>query len=310
MPRRSRLVEYDDVIEDMEEVYPSRMKGEVLIDRDVRYGHGHGHRMPRAPGPPLAPVAEVLPDRRHRRGRSKAGYPHEDLEYLRDDVLAAERRARLDLDAYRAEGARKYREERHISHKSQPQLQPGSRGRRRSKISDVDEVYYSHDDSHHGITESESDEMDEYIEAKRSISRHELDARKEALQRSKNLKEEKRTRQSSYDEDMYPKGSRAPEEYARDRKGPPHDSVLRPRHRSHYHIDLVEDETTESDESVDIAPTPGRQGVVRRTHLEQKYSARRRAATSSLSSPESAGSSEEELPRVPLPIPVPPVYKV
>jgi hypothetical protein len=150
--------------------------------------------------------------------------------------------------------------------------------------------------------------MDEYIETKRSISRPELDARKEALQRSKNLKEGKRTRQSSYDEDVYPKGSRPPEEYARDRKDPPHDSILRPRHRSHYHIDLIEDETTESDESVDIVPTRGRQGVVRRNHLEQKYSARRRA-TSSSSSPESAGSSEEELPRVPLPVPVPPVYK-
>ncbi|KAL5042685.1 hypothetical protein BDW71DRAFT_210927 [Aspergillus fruticulosus] len=309
MPRRTRPVEYDDIIDDMEEVYPNRMKGEVLIDRNVRYGHGQGHRMPRAPGPPPAPVAEILPDRRHRRGRSKPEYPHEDLEYLRDDVLAAERRARLDLDAYRAEEARKYREERHGIRESRPRPQPRVRGRRRSKISDIEQVYFSHDDSDHGTTESESDEMDEFIETKRSISRNDLDARKEALPRSKSLKEEKRVRQSIYGEDVYPKGSRSLEEYVRDSKGSRHDIVPRQRHRSHYHIDLTEDKTPESDESVDVVPTRGRQGVVRRNHVEQRYSARRRVTSSSSSSPESAGSSEEELPKVPLPIPVPPLYK-
>ncbi|KAL5003631.1 hypothetical protein BDV10DRAFT_1026 [Aspergillus recurvatus] len=311
MSRRTRPVEYDDVLDDMEEVYPSRLKGEVLIDRDVRYGHGRGHRMPLAPGPPPASFAEILPDRRRRRSRSKPEYPHEDLEYLRDDVLAAERRARLDLDAYRAEEARKYREERHGIRESRPRPQPRIRGRRRSKIADVEEVYFSHADSDHGTTESESDEMDEFIETKRSISRHDLDARKEALPRSKSLKEEERVRQSIYDEDVYRKGSRSLEEYARDRKGSRHDTVPRPPHRSHYHIDLAEDETDESDESVDIIPTRGRQGVVRRNHLEHKYSPRQRetSSSSSSSSPESAGSSEEELPRVPLPVPVPPLYK-
>ncbi|KAL4980486.1 hypothetical protein BDW66DRAFT_55850 [Aspergillus desertorum] len=309
MRHRTRPAEYDDVVDGMEEVYPSRMKGEVLIDRDVRYRHDHGHRMPRATGPPVAPVAEILPDRRHRRGRSKPEHSHEELEYLRDDVLAAERRARLDLDAYRTEEARKYREERYSVHQSLPRPQPRISRRRHSKISDVEEVYFSHDDSDNSTTESEADEMDDFIERKRLISRHDFVPHKEALPRSKSLKEKNRVRQSVYDKDVYPKGSHSLEECGRGRKGSHHDTIPRPRHRSHYHIDLAEDETTESDESVDVVPTRGRQEMVRRNHPEPKYSTRRRATSSSSSSPESAGSSEEELPKVPLPIPVPPLYK-
>ncbi|KAL4904495.1 hypothetical protein BDW74DRAFT_25425 [Aspergillus multicolor] len=317
MPRRSRPVEYDDVIDDMEEVYPSWMKGEpVLIDRDLRYGHGHGHRMPRAPGPPPPPPAvEILPDRRHHRGRSKPEFAHEDLEYLRDDVLAAERRARLDLDAYRAEEARKLKEE--VFNTYEPRLrhqpQPRHRGRRRSRIEE--EVYLSQYDSDHGSTDSESDEMDEYIEKKRSISRTELDPRKGPLPRSKSLKEEKRAQRALYGDGLYPKSSHSLEEYGRERRASRPNAVPRPRHRSHYHVDLESEETDESDESdesVDVVPQRGGPGVVRRNHVEQKrYAARRRetSSSSSSSSPESAGSSEEELPKVPLPVPVPPVYK-
>ncbi|RDW72453.1 uncharacterized protein DSM5745_07625 [Aspergillus mulundensis] len=314
MHRRSRPVVYDDVMDDMEEIY---MKGEpVQIDRDLRYahGHGHGHRMPRAPGPPPPPPAvEILPDRRNHRGRSKPEYLHEDLEYLRDDVLAAERRARLDLDAYRAEEARKLKEE--VFNTYEPRLrhqpQPRHRGRRRSKISDVEEVYFSHDDSDHDHIDSESDEMDEFIEKKRSMSRNELDPRKGPLPRSKSLKEEKRAQRSVYGDGLYPKNSRSLEEYERERKGPRPNAVTRPRHRSHYHVDLESEETDESDESVDVIPQRGGRGVVRRNHVEQeRYSARRRETSSlSSSSPESAGSSADELPKVPLPVPVPPVYK-
>ncbi|KAL4788643.1 hypothetical protein BJX76DRAFT_2181 [Aspergillus varians] len=304
MPRRSRPIEYDDVIDDMEEVYPSRTKGEpMLVDRDS--GYGHGHRTPRGPGP----AVEVLPDRHHVRERAKPEIPDESYEYLRDDVLAAERLARLDLNAYRAEEVEKYRGMKHNARKPPP------RGRQRLEIPDVEKAYFSTDDSNPGNIVDESDESEEEFvsKTKRPISRHDYDLRKEVLPRGKSVKEEKRVRRSKPGEDVYSKSSRSLEAHADDRKVSRHDNAPRPRHRSHYHIDDLEeeDESNESDESeVDIMPKRGRRGVTRRDLIGQKYSTRKReTSSSSLSSLESAGSSEEELPRVPLPVPVPPVYK-
>ncbi|KAL4920875.1 hypothetical protein BDW62DRAFT_175468 [Aspergillus aurantiobrunneus] len=301
MPRRSRPIEYDDVIDDIEhEVYPSRTKGEpLLVDRDARYS-SYGHRMPRGPGP----VVDVLPERRHIRDHAKPEIPHESYEYVRDDVLAAERLAQLDLNAYRTEEVGKGRDAKHSAHG------PGPHGRRRSKVHDVEEAYFSLDDPKHGYTDSESDDIEEFVgKSKRPISLHDYGRRKEALPRSKSVKEERRVRRSKYEDGAYSKGNRSLEAYARDRNGPRHDAAPRTRHRSHYHIDL-EDESDDSDESeIDVIPQRGRRGVTRRDRIEQKYSARRRGASSSLSSPESAGSSEEELPKVPLPAPVPPMYK-
>ncbi|KAL4925748.1 uncharacterized protein BDV17DRAFT_178097 [Aspergillus undulatus] len=318
MPRRSRPVLYDDVIDDIDpEVYPSRTRGEpILAERVPRYGHGHGHRMPRVPVPPSppsppAPVVEMPPDRRHMRERVKPEIMPGTFEYIRDDVrddvLAAERLARLDLNAYRNEEVSKYADLRKSAHK--PKLQP--RGRRRDKISDVEEAYYSTEDSEEGLTNSESEE-EETVRKKGPISRRNFDPPKE-VPRSKSLKEDARTRRSKYDDGGYTKSSHSLEEYTRDKKGPGHGSARRPHHRSHYHID-IEDEIVDSDDSdvseVDVIPTRGRREPTRKDHIKSKYSARSRGTSSSLSSPESAGSSEdEELPKVPLPVPVPPVYK-
>ncbi|KAL4808749.1 hypothetical protein BDV18DRAFT_133106 [Aspergillus unguis] len=306
MPRRSRAVEYDDVIDDdIDEVYPSRHKADPLVlDRDIR--PSHRHRLPRGPGP----AAEI----RRPRDRLKPELPSDGFEFLRDDVLAAERLARLDLNAYRAEEASRPRVKRHSVHV--PQAKP--RGRRRSRMSDVEEAYFSGEDSG-GYTESEPDEIDGYIESKRSLYRHAYDPRKEALPRSKSLKDERKMRRSKFDDGPLAQSSRSLNESARDKKGARIEKAPRTRHRSHYHLDIVDDETdpsdeTESESEVDVVPKRGRPGV-RKGRVEQKIAARKRRTSSSSSfsssssSPESAGSSEEELPKVPLPVPVPPVYK-
>lgn len=119
-------------------------------------------------------------------------------------------------------------------------------------------------------------------------------------------------RRSEYDDGAFPKNSRSMEAFPGDKKGPRRDAAPRSHRRSHYHIDIVDDESDETDESeLDVLPKHGRRGMAWPDPTRQKYSTRRRATPSSLSSsPESAGSSEEEeLPKVPLPVPVPPIYK-
>lgn len=299
MPRRSRPIEYDDVVDGME-VYPRRARGDrLLVDRDARYSR----RVPRGHGP----VVEKL-DRHHVRERAKPEIPLGGYEYLRDDVLAAERLARLDLNAYRDEEVDKYKDMANDVRGSK------SRGRRRERVSDVEEAYFSHADSTQDYTDSESDVVEEIVSKKKRpvMPRHDYRARKEAMPRSKSVKDERHMRRSEYDDGAFPKNSRSMEAFPGDKKGPRCDAAPRSHRRSHYHIDIVDDESDETDESeLDVLPKHGRRGMAWPDPTRQKYSTRRRATPSSLSSsPESAGSSEEEeLPKVPLPVPVPPIYK-
>lgn len=300
MPRRSRPIEYDDVIDNTEEVYPSRAKGDpLLVDRDARYSR----RVPRGHGS----VVENL-DRRHDRERAKPEIPLEGYEYLRDDVLTAERLARLDLNAYRNEEVDKYKDIAYNARGSKP------RGRRRSRVSDVEEAYFSHGESTQDYTDSESDVVEEIVSKKKRpvMPRHDHHARMEAIPPSKSVKDERHMRRSKYYDGAFPKNSRSMEAFPGDKRGPRRDAAPRSHQRSHYHIDIVDDESDETDESeLDVLPKHGRRGVARGGPIRQKYSTRRRATPSSLSSSsESAGSSEEEeLPKVPLPVPVPPIYK-
>ncbi|KAL4941594.1 hypothetical protein BDV06DRAFT_178358 [Aspergillus oleicola] len=322
MPRRSRPVVYDDAIDDIEpEIYPNRSKGEpILVDREPRYSHGH--RMPRKPVPPSPPSppilpapVETIPDRRHARDRTRSEIMPGSYEYVGDDVrdemLAAERLARLDLNAYRNEQVSKYDDLRKAASRTDPRPRPTPRGRRPEKISDVEEAYFSTEESKEGLTDSESDEVEEIItKSKRPVSKHSYGPRTEALPRSKSVKENGRRPRSKYDDSSFTKSSHSLEEYTRDRTVPRHGHG-RPRHRSHYHLRIEDDidDSNDSEESeVDVIPKRGRREATRREHVKPKYAARRRGTSSSSSSPESAGSSEE-LPKVPLPVPVPPVYK-
>ncbi|KAL2822198.1 hypothetical protein BDW59DRAFT_107301 [Aspergillus cavernicola] len=297
MPRRTRPTEYDDrVIDDMEhEMYPTRAKGEpLLVDRDARYDRRT----------PKGPVVEIQ-ERRHIRDRAKPEIPRESYEYLRDDEQVVEKLGRLDLDAHpREEIVDSSRRKKYSTHSHK------GRGRPRSTISDVEETYFTHDESEGRYTDSESDEIEDLAQrSKRPISRHEYGARKEHLPRSKSLKEERHVKLSKYDEDVYPKSSHPWEDHAGSRQNLRRDAVPRPRHRSHYHINLEEEDAVESEDSEeDAVPRHRRRKVTRRDGVKQKYAARSRE-TSSSSSSSSESESESELPKVPLPVPVPPVYK-
>lgn len=298
MPRRSRPIEYDDVIDDMEEVYPSRAKGDpFLVDHDARYSR----RVPRRHGPPVEKL-----DRRHVRERAKPEIPLEGYEYLRDDALTAERLARLDLNAYRNEEVDKYKNMAHNVRGSKP------RGRRSERVSDVEEAYFSNGNSTQDYTDSESDVVEEVVSKKKQpvMPQHDYHPRKKAIPRSKSVKDERHMRRSKYDDGAFPKNSRSMEAFPGDRKCPRRDAAPRSHHRSHFHIDIVDDESETDESELDVLPKHGRRGMARGDPIRQKYSTRRRATPSLSSSPESAGSSEEEeLPKVPLPVPVPPIYK-
>jgi hypothetical protein len=297
MPRRARPVEHDDVIDDTEyRVYPRRAKGEPLVDLDARYGHRIPHE----------PVGEIL-ERRHAREKVRPDIPHESYEYLQDDALVADRLARLDLNAYSPEKIEKYVNQRLNARQT--------RGRPQSKASSVEETYFSPDESKQIYTDSESDEIENYLEkTKRPTPRHKPDIRKEPLSRSKHVKEEKRTRRPVIEEPIYTKSSRSVEEVTEDWKGS-HGARPRSFHRSHYNLgfEAEDDESDMSEDSeLEDIPKHRRQRVTRRNRVELKYPSRTRDISSSssfLSSSESPGSSESELPKVPLPVPIPPVYK-
>ncbi|KAL4799670.1 hypothetical protein BDV19DRAFT_234277 [Aspergillus venezuelensis] len=317
MPRRSHPVVYDDVIDDMEpEVYPSRRYEPILVDREPRYSHSH--RMPRRPVPPSPPSPPIppapidpLPDRRHARDRARSEIMPGSYEYVgedvRDEMLAAERLARLDLNAYRNEAVSKYDNLRKAASKADSRPKP--RGRRPEKISDVEEAYFSTEESKDGLTDSES-EMEEVIsKSKRPVSsKHSHGLRTETLPRSKSVRDSGRKPRSKYDDGGFTKSNHSLEEYT-DRVGPRHGG-RRPHHRSHYHLRIEDDidDSGDSEESeIDVVPKRGRRGTSRREYVKPKHAARKRGSSSSSS--ESAGSSEEELPKVPLPVPVPPTFK-
>lgn len=217
-------------------------------------------------------------------------------------MLAAERLAQLDLDAYRAEKPSKPRMKKPIIHSPPPK----PHGRRRSRISDVEEAHSFRDDSG-SYTDNEPDEMDGFIETKRSISRHGYGPQRKAVPRSNGLKDDLKVRRSKFGGPPT-QSSRSLGEYAMAKKSRHYAAAPRTRHRSHYHIDIEDDGSDGSDGSeMDIVPKRGRLRG-KRDQLQPKFSSRRRSSSSSTSSsPESAGSSEE-LPKVPLPVPVPPPY--
>ncbi|KAL4877482.1 hypothetical protein BJY04DRAFT_127434 [Aspergillus karnatakaensis] len=303
MPRRNRMAAYDNVVDDMEyQPYSRRTKGEPLFDMDARYGQRIPHE----------PVQEIL-ERRHVREKVKPEIPRESYEYLEDDAMAADRLSRLDLNAYSPESINNYVKQR-ISGRQ-------ARGRPPSSDSgDDDDAFFSPEEAKELYTESgsDSDEIEEYIEnKKRTGTRHKPEVRKEHLPRSKQVKEEKRSRRAVIEEPVFTKSSRSVEESTRERKGPRVAARPRPQHRSHYDLGLEEeDDETESDESddeiIETIPKPSRRRVTKRDRVERKYSTQKGDVSSSssiLSSSESLGSSESELPKVPLPIPIPPIHK-
>ncbi|KAL2852184.1 hypothetical protein BJX68DRAFT_61133 [Aspergillus pseudodeflectus] len=301
MPRRSRPVEYDDIVHDIDhDIYPSRAKGGPIIDREAPYGH-------RAPP---GPYVEIL-ERRHVRDRAQPEIPRDSYEYLHDGDRVAEKLERLDLDPYpREEIVESYRRKKDDIKRAAAK----SRGRPRSRgMSEMEDAYYSTEESDEEY-ESESDEIVEPVrrEKKRSISRHEYETRKEPIPRSRHPKEEKRVHRSMYEEEVYPKsGSSREDHMSSHRKSARYEPPPRPRHRSHYHVDIDDVESDESDESEGITARPEARIMMQKERIKNKqYAARNRAISpsspSSLSS--SADLSESELPKVPLPVPVPPPF--
>jgi hypothetical protein len=181
-------------------------------------------------------------------------------------------------------------------------------------MSEMEDAYYSTEESDEEY-ESESDEIVEPVrrQKKRSISRHEYETRKERIPpRSRHPKEEKRVHQSTYEEGVYPQsGSSREDHMSSHRRSAHHELPPRPRHRSHYHVDIDDVESDESDESEGISARREAQIMMQKERIKNKhYAARNRAISpsspSSLSS--SADLSESELPQVPLPVPVPPPF--
>ncbi|KAL2849223.1 hypothetical protein BJY01DRAFT_245990 [Aspergillus pseudoustus] len=297
MPRRSRPVGYDDIAQDIDHgIYPSRVKGGPIIDQDAPYGH-------RAP---QGPYVEIL-ERRHVRDRAQREIPRESYEYLHDGDLVAEKLERLDLDPYpRDKIVDSYRRKKDDIGRAAEK----SRGRPRSRgMSEMEDAYYSTEESDEEY-ESESNDVVEPVQRqkKRSISRHEYEARKNPIPRSKNPKERKRIHRSTYEEEVYPKSGSSREDYMGSRRNARHDPP-RPQHRSHYHVDIDDIESDESDESEDIRRE--QRTMSQKESMKSKYYPTRKrdispSSPSSLSSTEDL--SESELPKVPLPVPVPPFY--
>ncbi|KAL2812376.1 hypothetical protein BJX63DRAFT_247001 [Aspergillus granulosus] len=305
MPRRPRPVEYDDVAYDIDhDIYPGRARGGPINDRDAPYGHRAPH----------GPYVEIL-ERRHVRDRAQPEIPRASYEYLHDGNRVAEKLERLDLDPYPREAIidsyrRKKDEIKRAANKS--------RGRPRSRgMSEMEDAYYSTEESDEEEYESESDHIVEPVRRpkNRSIPRHEYEARKEPIPRSNNPKEERRVHRSKYDEEeMYPKHGSSREEHLGSRRSARHDPPPRPPHRSHYHVDIndVESDSDESDESEGVMSRRGMRTMMQTERLKSKhYPTRNRdispSSPSSLSS--TADLSESELPKVPLPVPVSPFYK-
>ncbi|KAL2868531.1 uncharacterized protein BJX67DRAFT_379910 [Aspergillus lucknowensis] len=298
MPRRSRPVEYDDVVDDIEHgLYPGRVKGGLQVDRDAHYAHR----------PPNSPPVEIF-DRRHFSGRPRPEIPHESYEYLQEDARIAEGLGRLNLDAYPPEvnDINRGKTRGTDGNADRP------RGRSGSRLPGMEEAYFSTDESDSGYTDSQSDKREGFARRqKRPVSRHGYDIHKEPVPRSKGLKES-RVHQSRYDGEMYIKSSRAGENSRESRGRTRYDTNPQQLHRSHYHVNLGGEEDESNDCEEDAIPRHSRRGVARRNHIKQKYPARSQRVSLSSSSSTSSSSAElsdSELPKVPLPPPVPPVYK-
>ncbi|KAI9372569.1 hypothetical protein BJX61DRAFT_436763 [Aspergillus egyptiacus] len=280
MPRRTRPVEYEDLIDDLEYgMYTNRTKGEPLLDRSSRYSHR----------PPKAPVVELT--ERRVQGGAKPEISRESYEYLRDDDKVARRLAKLHVDDYARERMDVYMPKRRTANRAAGRLRPRI-PEESSSSSESDEEY----------SDSESDEAVEVVRRpKRAVSR----------QRSASVKERRRVHLSKYDAEDYPKNPRSREDYAGGRKSSQYDTVPRARRRSHYRIDLPEEDDESDTSEEEVVPRHDRRRVSRKDHVKQKYSARAREPSISPSSPSSssATSSESEIPEIPLPVPMSSTYK-
>ncbi|KAL3468597.1 hypothetical protein BJX64DRAFT_246330 [Aspergillus heterothallicus] len=303
MPRRSRPVQYDDVVRDIDhDIYSSRATGGPIIDRDAAYGHRAPH----------GPYVEIL-ERRHVRDRAQPEIPRASYEYLHDGDRVAEKLERLDLDPFpRDEIIDSFRQKKDDIKRAAQK----SSGRPRSRgMSEIEDAYYSTEESDEEY-ESESNEVVDppRRQKKGSRSGHEYEARKEPIPRSKNPKVEMRVHRSTYEEEVYPKSSSPREEYMGSRRSARQDPPPppRPHHRSHYHVDIDDVESDESDESDHAMPRREPRRMMQKERIQSKHYATQNrdispSSPSSLSS--TADLSESELPQVPLPVPVPPFYK-